>query len=104
MDVGNSPAKKSPPYPIWRWVFIVANTFLFATMATLTIERSFGWFPDYEKHRLAISILADAFVGVELFLIFVSPFFFRRLSGPSKCGFSAAIIAIIWAIMFSGRA
>ena len=72
----NKTPKLRRPNPGWRWVFLCAEAALF-TLSVVSVVK--GPYLHSDDHPNLAEIVATVFFLTTVFLLFVSPFFFRRL-------------------------
>ena len=88
----------------WRWRGFWYRAFLYSETALITIVlvsmiqsgRGYRHF-DFFYNPIRALIIVWTFIGTSLFLLFASPFFFRRLGYLAIAGWIVAIFSILWA-------
>ena len=65
---------------VWRWIFLCCATSLITLLILTNIHEYRGnRYMDNFYHPIGFWIVKGISIGTDLFLLFVSPFFFRRL-------------------------
>ena len=99
-------AKLPRKYPktAWRWVFLFSQTALVTLIIIDEVQLSRGYrYLDFQNYPIRAEIVEYTLIGTTAFLLFVSPYFFRRLGFIAISGWMLAIVHLAWGLSLAPR-
>ena len=91
----NNERKPDHRTAVWRWIFLCCETSLITLLVVENIQSYCGYrYIDDLYHPIGAWIVKGIEIGTCLFLLFVSPFFFRRLGILAVISWLSALVSV----------
>jgi hypothetical protein len=88
----------------WRWLFIILpSVLLFTILSTFILDREFGLSIEPQSEPMSI-VFGVSFLLALLFLLVVSPFFFRSLRAVAVIAWIIAVVILALSLLMPARA